>query len=141
MPARRTLKLDLQATPEEVMRAVERFLAFGREHGIEEKTLFGLALALEECAANIVHHACRDRPDESFRVSFERAAGALAIELRDHGAAFDPTGAVARDLAPGDDERPPGGWGIHLVRHYTDEIHYAREGDENVLRMIKRILG
>jgi anti-sigma regulatory factor (Ser/Thr protein kinase) len=46
---------------------------------------------------------------------------------------------AARDLAEDDDSRPPGGWGIHLVRRYMDEIRYRREGDENVLRMIKRL--
>ena len=141
MPAERVLTLELQATPEEVMRGVEQLQAFGREHQVEEKALFGLALALEECGANIVHHACHDQAHEKFRVTFERTADTLSMELRDHGPAFDPTSAVARDLAAADADRPPGGWGIHLVRHYMDEIHYAREGDENVLRMIKRILG
>lgn len=133
------LTLELQATPEEVMRAVEQLRAFGREHQVGEKTLFGLALALEECGANIVHYACRDQAHEKFHVSFEHHAGTLAIELRDRGPAFDPTRAPARDPAAADDDRPPGGWGIRLVRHYMDEIRYAREGDENVLRMIKRL--
>ena len=133
------MTLELQATPEEVMRAVEQLRLFGREHQVEEKALYGLALALEECSANIVHYACGDRADEKFRVSFECSAGTLAIELRDHGPAFDPTSAPARDLAWADEDRPPGGWGIHLVRHYMDEIRYARKGNENVLRMIKRL--
>jgi len=137
MTAPRVLTLELRATPEEVMRGVEQLQAFGREQQVEEKALFGLALALEECSANIVHYACHDQPHEQFRVTFEHCADTLAIELRDHGPAFDPTSAVARDLASTD--HPPGGWGIHLVRHYMDEIRYAREGDENVLRMIKRI--
>lgn len=132
------LTLELQATPQEVMRAVEALRVYGREHGLEEKALFGLALALEECGANIMHYACGDRAQERFRVRFEHGAGALTIELRDRGPAFDPTSAAARDL-DGDGDRPPGGWGIHLVRHYMDEVRYAREGDENVLRLIKRL--
>jgi anti-sigma regulatory factor (Ser/Thr protein kinase) len=133
------MTLELQATPEEVMRAVEQLRAFGREHQIAEKALFGLALALEECGANIVHYACRDQAQEKFRVTFEQGAGTLAIELRDHGPAFDPTAAAATELAGAGDDRPAGGWGIQLVRHYIDEIRYAREGDENVLRMTKRL--
>jgi anti-sigma regulatory factor (Ser/Thr protein kinase) len=86
-----------------------------------------------------VHYACGDRADEKYRVRFECAAGVLAIELRDRGPAFDPTSAAARDLDGSDGDRPAGGWGIHLVRHYIDDIRYAREGDENVLRMIKRL--
>jgi anti-sigma regulatory factor (Ser/Thr protein kinase) len=131
--------LELQASPDEVMRGVEQFRAFGREHGIDEKALFGLALALEECGANIVHHACGGQAQEKFRVSFQCAAGLVVIELRDRGPAFDPTSAAARDLADAGGDRPPGGWGIHLVRHYMDEVRYAREGGENVLRLIKRL--
>jgi anti-sigma regulatory factor (Ser/Thr protein kinase) len=133
------IELDLRATPEEVMRAVEELRSFGRAHQVEEKLIFGLALALEECGANIVHHACGGRPEERFSVKFEYAAAALAIELRDRGPAFDPTSAAARDLDGADGDRPPGGWGIHLVRNYVDEVGYAREGGENVLRLVKRI--
>ena len=139
MTATRVLTLELHATPEDVMRSVEQLQAFGREHRVEEKALFGLALALEECGANIVQHACHDQAHDQFRVTFERNAQALAIELRDHGPPFDPTSAAVRSPAAADDERPPGGWGIQLVRHYMDEIHYTREGNENVLRMIKRL--
>ena len=132
--------LELQATPEEVMRAVDELRAFGRAQRIDDNSLFGPALALEECAANIVHYACGDRAQEKFRVGFDYADGALTIELGDHGPAFDPSSAVARELvAAADEDRPPGGWGMHLVRHYMDEVRYAREGGENVLRLVKRL--
>jgi len=134
-----TLTLELHAMPEEVMRGVEELRAFGREHQIEENALFGLALALEECGTNIVHYACHDQAHEQFCVIFERSAETLTIELRDHGPAFDPTNAVVLEPAATDDDCSPGGWGIHLARHYMDEIRYTREDDENVLRMIKRL--
>jgi len=63
----------------------------------------------------------------------------VTIELRDRGPEFDPTQVPVVEPAAGDDDRPPGGWGIRLVRHYMDEIRYAREAGENVLRMTKRL--
>ena len=63
---------------------------------------------------------------------------AMIIELRDSGVAFDPTLAATSDGIAADDE-PPGGWGIFLVRKYTDEMHYVRDRGENVLRLIKRL--
>ena len=42
------MKLELQATPEEVMRAVAALEAFAQERGVPEEAIFGLALALEE---------------------------------------------------------------------------------------------
>ena len=139
MAASSRLTLELQATPAEVMRAVEAVQAFGREHQVEEAALFGLAVALEECGANIVSHSYGGRAHERFQVTFERTASTLEIELRDRGPAFDPTRAVAHEVATSEEDRPPGGWGLQLVRHYLDQVSYSREGDENVLRLIKRV--
>jgi anti-sigma regulatory factor (Ser/Thr protein kinase) len=134
------MMLELQATPEEVMRAVEALQRFGREKQVAEKDLFGLALALEECGSNIVNHALHRDSRQKFQVVITHAGGAMTIELRDRGPVFDPTQARVADPAPSDDEGPPGGWGIQLVRHYMDDIQYRREADENVLRLTKRLV-
>lgn len=133
------MTLELHASPKEVMRAVEALEAFGQARHVCEKTLFGLTLALEECGSNIVNHALRRDEQQTFRVSLEHAGNAMIIELRDRGPEFDPTRAPLIVTNAGDEDRPPGGWGIQLVRRYTDEVRYAREGGENVLRLIKRL--
>ena len=133
------MTLELRATPEEVMRAVEALEKLGQERQIGEKTLFGLTLALEECGSNIVNHALQRDARQTFRVSLEHTGNALIIELRDRGPEFDPTRAPAIETEVNDDNRPPGGWGIQLVRRYTDEVRYTRDGGENVLRLIKRL--
>jgi sigma-B regulation protein RsbU (phosphoserine phosphatase) len=135
----RTLQLRLRPTPEEVMRSVAQLEAFGREHRIDEKTLHGLAVALEECASNIVRHAGLDDASEFIEVELQRDEHGVAIELRDRGPAFDPTAATTRESAPGEALREDGGWGIELVRHYTDEISYRRASGSNVLRLRKRL--
>jgi len=131
------MTLELHATPEEVMRAVEALQEFARAQGVPEKAIFGLALALEECGSNIVNHALQRDPRQQFRVALRYTRDSFVIELRDRGPAFDPTAAAERKPQAEDDDLP-GGWGIHLVRRYTDEIRYTREGDENVLRLTKR---
>ena len=133
------MTLEFQATPEEVMRAVEALQEAGRARGIPEQTLFGLALALEECASNIVNHALRRDPRQSFRVAIEYADTTVTIELRDAGPEFDPTRAAAAASHGRTTMICRAGWGIALVRRYTDEMHYTRQGEENVLRLIKRL--
>ena len=130
--------LELQATPKEVMRAVEALQEFGRVRQIPDKALFGLALALEECGSNIVNHALKQDVDKTFQVTMEHANDAFLVELRDRGPEFDPTTTAARK-PQAEEEDLPGGWGIQLVRRYTDEVRYARESGENVLRLTKRI--
>ncbi len=131
------MKLELQGTPEEVMRAVEALEAYGEDKQIPAKILFGLTLALEECASNIVNHALKRDPNQTFGVTFVHNSSQIVIELRDHGVEFDPTTATSDGVA--DDDEPPGGWGIFLVRKYTDELIYTRENTENVLQLIKRL--
>ena len=133
------MTLELQATPKEVMRAVEALETFGQARQVSEKVLFGLTLALEECGSNIVNHALHRDEQQTFRVSLEHGGNAMIIELRDRGPEFDPTRAPALPPELSDEDRPPGGWGIQLVRRYTDEVRYTREGGENVLRLIKRL--
>jgi sigma-B regulation protein RsbU (phosphoserine phosphatase) len=132
------LTLQLQATPAEVMRAVETLQQFAPGNGVPEKAVFGLALSLEECASNIVNHALKGDPSQTFRVSLEHTSDTFVIELRDRGPHFDPTTAPERKPATEEDDEP-GGWGIQLVRHYIDNVSYARVGDENILRLIKRL--
>ena len=132
------MRLELNATPEEVMRAVDALRDFARAQCLSDKIVFDLALALEECASNIVNHAFKRDAIQKFSVTFERNGSAIFIELRDAGPCFDPTQAECRPLPNEDDQ--PGGWGIELVRHYMDELHYKREGDENVLRLTKRLI-
>jgi len=71
-------------------------------------------------------------------VTLEHTGEAISIELRDSGIAFDPTLAPPGD-GVADDEEEPGGWGIFLVRKYTDNLIYSREGGRNVLRLMKSL--
>ena len=132
------MTLELHATPREVMRAVETMQEFAQAQGVPEKTIFGLALALEECGSNIVNHALRRDARMKFQVAIEHTDDSFVIELRDGGLEFDPT-AVAERKPEADDDGLPGGWGIQLVRRHMDEIRYQREGGENILRLVKRL--
>jgi anti-anti-sigma factor len=132
------MTLELHATPEEVMRAVEALQKFAKAHGVPEKAIFGFALSLEECGSNIVNHALQRDRYKTFQVAFEHTGSAVIIELRDRGPAFDPTAAAERKPQADDDDLP-GGWGLHLVRRYMDEIRYQREAGVNVLRLAKRL--
>lgn len=132
------MTLELNATPEEVMRAVQTLEEFARGQGVPDQFIFGLSLALEECGSNIVNHALQRDARRKFQVVLGHSHGTFTIELRDPGPPFDPTKARIGKLRAQDDDLP-GGWGIELVRRYTDEIHYARESDKNVLRLTKRL--
>jgi anti-sigma regulatory factor (Ser/Thr protein kinase) len=122
------------------MRAVETLQTFALKQGVPEKMIFGLALALEECGSNIVNHALKRDAGRTFSVAFDRNGDTFFIELRDAGPEFDPTTAPVRPPRAEDDD-VPGGWGIELVRRNLDAMRYQREGNENVLRLTRRLGG
>lgn len=133
------MNLELHATPGEVMRAVEALQEFAKQQKLGEHDTFALALAVEECATNIVEHAYRGDARQKFQVWFERAGRDITIQLRDRGPEFDPTTLSAPPPKANEPDERCGGWGVPIVRHYMDEIRYRREGNENVLRLRKRI--
>src|SRR5436190_20782426 len=112
------MRMELPATPENVMRAVEALQAFAREQKMPEKAIHGLALALEECGSNIVNHALKADAQKTFRIAIERKGDQILIELRDDGPEFDCTD-FEKPKSPAPDEDLPGGWGIQIVRRYT----------------------
>jgi len=129
--------LELPATPEDVMRGVAHLEQFCREQHMPPKAIQGLMLAVEEMASNVVNHAYQRDAQQTFRLTLQHHGDRFVVELRDRGPAFDPLQATAPDLEADPDERDIGGLGIHLVRHSIEDLHYARVGDENVLRMTK----
>jgi serine/threonine-protein kinase RsbW len=129
--------LDLPATPEDVMRGVEHLEQFCQVLHVPRKAIQALMLAVEETASNIVNHAYQRDARQTFRLTLEHHGDRFVAELRDHGPAFDPLQIAVPcfDIDPA--ERDTGGLGIHLVRHYIDELCYVRDGAENVLRLTK----
>jgi sigma-B regulation protein RsbU (phosphoserine phosphatase) len=133
------MNLELSATPQEVMRGVKALQAFAAAQQVPENTVFGLALALEECSSNIVNHALKRDAQRTFHVVFERTSDSFVIELHDDGPTFDPTLAVLSN-PQGEDDQEPGGWGIALVRRNIDDIRYRHEAGKNVLRLTRRLV-
>jgi sigma-B regulation protein RsbU (phosphoserine phosphatase) len=138
VPAPPSVMLELHASPQEVMRGVDALREFCRAHGVPEPAQFPLALALEECASNVVNHALQGDARQTFRVTFSRAAEGIVMEVRDRGPPFDPTAISPPDGAEPDAEDRHGGWGAELARRSLRALSYRREGAENVLRLTGR---
>jgi sigma-B regulation protein RsbU (phosphoserine phosphatase) len=63
----------------------------------------------------------------------------MIFTVSDTGVPFDPTKKDEEDTTLSAEERPIGGLGIHLVRQLMDEVHYERQGDKNILTLVKKL--
>jgi phosphoserine phosphatase RsbU/P len=130
------LKLALHSTLTDVVRGYEAVQHFLAEHGAPADAVHDLALAVEEVLSNLVRHGYAGTEGPiGLRVVID--ALAVTIEVRERGIHFDPRLAKPPRLEVPLDERAAGALGIHLVKNATDSIEYQRDGDENVLTLVR----
>jgi anti-sigma regulatory factor (Ser/Thr protein kinase) len=119
----------------------ERVIRFGEAHGLPDEVMADVRLALEEVLSNVIRHGLAGRREGGIHVQVALNRDAIALQVEDEGRPFDPAAHPRPDLERPFAERAPGGQGVHLVRSLMDEVTYRREGERNVLKMVKRLPG
>jgi anti-sigma regulatory factor (Ser/Thr protein kinase) len=109
---------------------------FAGDVGLSAESAFQLELALSEAATNVIEHAFEDEVEHTLTIKLEYHQNQFTIELIDDGQPFDLTQYPAIEFPRTLAEAGEGGLGIHLIRHYTDEIHYQRQNNQNIITMI-----
>ena len=84
--------------------------------------------AVGEAFNNIALHGFGDRDPSPVTIVMSFDGISVRVELRDHGAPFDPDRVAAPDL----DSLPESGLGLYIIRAFVDRLDY-RPGSPNVL--------
>lgn len=100
--------------------------------------LFEVNIILEELCANYIEHV-GDEKVSFLNIQLSSDESNLSITVSDNGPPFDPTKVPAPDISLPPEQRQAGGIGLHLVRHYTDEILYSRKNGKNIVYMEKKL--
>jgi sigma-B regulation protein RsbU (phosphoserine phosphatase) len=119
---------------------VEKFVeVWASEAGCGHKQTHDILLAVMETATNIIVHALRQDPAQTFDLYAWKGNGYLSFRLVDGGPAFNPdsvkTVSKERDM----DEWAAGGMGWALIRARMDIVVMDRDGERNVLTICKLI--
>ena len=93
-----------------------------------------VAVVVQEACTNAVRHAHGLDPSKRLRVEVVRHDDALEIVVRDEGAPFDV--AAPEPLRP--DLLREGGYGLHIMHAWMDEVTVTHDGRGNVLRLVRR---
>lgn len=104
---------------------------------LPEATIFALDLCLEEAVSNIIRYSLADAPPEqqAVRLTMSREATLLRLVIEDHGPEFDPLQAPDPQLPTRLEDAAIGGLGIHLMRRFTQSMHYQRHDGINRLSL------
>lgn len=107
------------------------------ESRVEDAIVTDLRLVAEEGLTNVIVHAYGIGNEGDIEVTLSVSTSSVRFVLRDRARPFNPLESPRPDIDAPIDERPIGGLGIHLIRSLTDEQSYERDGEENVLVLIK----
>ena len=99
----------------------------------------GVHLAIEEAVVNAMQYAYPEGTHGHVYLEVTAYEDAIHFVMRDRGEPFDPTKMPEVDVDKYVKERSIGGLGIHLIRHYMDDVKYEYIDGQNVLTMIKKL--
>lgn len=96
-----------------------------------------LDLCSTEVVTNIMSYACSDAAKHILlRLGWQGED--VALEVEDEGNMFDPRQVPAPAPAVSIQAAPVGGWGIPIVRHFSDGLYYRHEDGRNRLTLLFR---
>jgi anti-sigma regulatory factor (Ser/Thr protein kinase) len=133
------VEIVLQNQPDEKARLLAGLSAFAAEHHLPPGVVQAVDLALEEHLTNVLNYGYEDKGVHEIRVRFSIQERSLHVEVEDDARAYNPLERPTVDTSAPLDGRKIGGLGVHLMRHFMDQLDYRYEGNRNILRMTKRI--
>ena len=112
--------------------------------GCSVKLQMQIELSVEEIFVNIAHYAYKKISPElhgkaCISLSLDETGENIQIMFRDKGIAYNPLEKSDPDVSLSAEERDIGGLGIFMVKKSMDSVLYERDGDENVLVLVKNL--
>ena len=128
------------AAKQENLDAVLDFVAGALEgSGCPDDTQVMIGIAVEELFVNIAHYAYAQSGGEGGAVIRVSVGDQVSIEFEDDGIPYNPLLRDDPDIEASFEERQIGGLGIHMVKHFMDQVEYTYAGGKNKLQITKNI--
>lgn len=137
-------ELTVDAEIEELERVLDFISEYISELGCSMALEMKINVACEEIFVNIAHYAYKKISPElhgkaCISLSLDETGENIQIMFRDKGIAYNPLEKSDPDVSLSAEERDIGGLGIFMVKKSMDSVLYEREGDENVLVLVKNL--
>ena len=138
--AQQESSLRLQGEIEQVRHACEFVVNFAHKAGLGDDSVFQCQLAIEEIFTNIVEHGYQHNgTDKSIEIACLSDGDKIFISITDEAPPFNPLELESPDTNASLWERGNGGWGVHFVRKFMDDIQYRLHEGRNQLILEKDI--
>ena len=133
-------ELTIEATPENVDKAIEFVDGMLEEYGCGMKEQMAVDVAVDELFANIAHYAYS--PETGYatvKVNVMKDPLSVEITFIDGGKPYDPLAKADPDTTQSIEDRDIGGMGIFIVKKSMDAVDYEYKDGKNILTIKKNL--
>jgi len=114
--------------------AIRAFLEAAGGVRLDDREMDEIGVVVHEACTNALRHAHGLDPSKRFRVEVLRRADEIEILVCDEGRPFDLTDGPP----PAPELLHEGGYGMHIMRTWMDDVTVRHDGRGNVLRLVRR---
>jgi anti-sigma regulatory factor (Ser/Thr protein kinase) len=112
--------------------------AWAQQHEVSPAIADRLDLCSAEAVTNIVQYAYTASATHEISLRLERDCDRVTLQIEDDGKPFDPVHTDELVPAASLETARIGGWGIPIIRRFSNECHYRRIAGRNVLTLVFR---
>ena len=121
-----TIKIEIPSMAENI-RMIESFIDNAKEKFQLQDDIYGnIMIAVTEAVNNAIKHGNKSNKDKNVFLSLNIEDNILRFVIRDEGEGFDyydlPDPTAPENISK------PGGRGIFLMRHLSDEVNFTENG-------------
>ncbi|MFC1516405.1 ATP-binding protein [Thermodesulfobacteriota bacterium] len=108
--------------------------------GLSNRCKCEMDLVLEELFTNIISYGYTDENEHWIEITISVKDDMIVMRIEDDGIPFNPVEFEDPDIDSPLEDRGIGGLGVHLTKHFTEDIVYERRGNKNILILKKTVL-
>lgn len=123
-----SIKIEIPSLPENI-RIVESFIDNAKDKFSLDDDIYGnIMIAVTESVNNAILHGNKSDKTKSVRLMLSFEETSIKFQISDEGAGFDYENLP--DPTSPENLEKPGGRGIFLMKHLSDEVVFQNEGKD-----------
>jgi serine/threonine-protein kinase RsbW len=127
----KSIKISIPSLIENI-KIIESFIDNAKEKFEINDDIYGnIMISVTECISNAIIHGNQGNKDKLVHLELNMEGNQLNFIIEDEGEGFDLE--VLQDPTAPENLEKPGGRGIFLIRHLSDEVKFENGGKKTVL--------
>lgn len=127
----KTIKISIPSLIENI-KIIESFIDNAKESFEINDDIYGnIMISVTECISNAIIHGNKSNKEKLVHLELGMENNILRFTIEDEGTGFDQS--ILKDPTAPENIEKPGGRGIFLIKHLSDEVKFEENGKKTIL--------